>query len=98
MISKDKRNRDINELLNMGFSVKEVAESYGLTTPSIYGIKNRYRGYTSNKVEGLISYGEIASSLGMSIKEVAEIIADVLIMLKRLMENKHLSYSDLTLG
>ncbi len=98
MASKhSKRNSDICELLQLGFSAREVADSYGLSTPSIYNIYHRHKGHSHslNDHEGLVSYGEIAKRLNMTQHEVVTIVADVLEYIRRRLTNKGLVYGDL---
>ena len=92
-----KRNSDICELLTLGFSAREVAESYSLSTAAIYGIYHRQKGHSpsSNDHSGLMSYDEISKKLNMTQSEVMTIIADVLEYLRRRFQNKGLQYSDL---
>ncbi len=89
------RNKDIVELLKMGFNVHEIAESYSLTPTTVYNVRRNY-GLVNNTY--VASYSEISRRLDISPEEVRKICDKFLVLAQEHFAEKEIQYSDLSLG
>ncbi len=89
------RNKDIVTFLQMGFSPKEIADSYGVTAATVYSVRKNYNAIENNHV---VSYAEISKKLDIPIEEVKSICDKFLTLSRERFAEKEINYEDLCLG
>ncbi len=94
---RKKRNKNICELFAMGFTGKEISESYNLSIPQIATITRLGGVSNASETVDLVSYSKIAEELGMSIREVKSLLTSALCKMRIHIESKDLEYADLSL-
>ena len=92
---REQRNQDIIQFLQWNYSIQEIAESYRLTTATIYDIKRKSEGIVGEPK--LTPIPVIAKELNESEYFVRQTIEKFLRLSREYFEDRSISYDDLAL-